>query len=308
MQLSLWALMEPLGQALEQGFGLGTGHRLPPVQKPPAPRLNPGKSLANSQPLHMEWEGTRLDYLWVRQARRRGVGLVVRAGGLVEVKTALGTPLAQVESVLRQKWRWVTKHQARLAALPQPVAVPLVDGAVIPFRGQHLTLRLGRPPAGAGRRAACLWQGQLWLVPPAPKVSTHPAVNPTLSSIAHKNPVPALEAWLKSQAQALFEARVEHFAPVLGVRPRRVQAKTQRRRWGTCTSKGDVFLNWRLVLSPPEILDYVVVHELAHLLELNHSPRFWAHVARVLPDWQSHRTWLAQNGHLLEWKAEYTAS
>jgi hypothetical protein len=99
---------------------------------------------------------------------------------------------------------------------------------------------------------------------------------------------------------AHFHARVSHWAPVLGVTFGRVRVKDQRTLWGSCTPSGDLNFNWRLTLAPPEILDYVVIHELAHRLEMNHSRRFWAHVERHCPDHKVHRRWLRRNGRELQ--------
>jgi predicted metal-dependent hydrolase len=81
--------------------------------------------------------------------------------------------------------------------------------------------------------------------------------------------------------------------------PKRVQVRDQRSKWGACTARGTVTLNWRLIKAPPEVLEYVVVHELAHLREMNHSPRFWATVEAFCPEWRRCRDWLRRHGHLL---------
>ena len=99
--------------------------------------------------------------------------------------------------------------------------------------------------------------------------------------------------------EAVFLERVAHFAPLLGVEFGRVRVKDQRTLWGSCTPAGDLNFNWRLTLAPPEVLDYVVIHELAHRLEMNHSRRFWAHVARLCPQWRERRRWLRENSERL---------
>lgn len=101
---------------------------------------------------------------------------------------------------------------------------------------------------------------------------------------------------LAAQARKQITARVEHFAPLVGVRYGRIAIRKQRSRWGSCSSKGNLNFNCLLMLAPPEVLDYVVVHELCHLLEMNHSRRFWAEVRRVLPDFERARRWLKENG------------
>ncbi len=98
---------------------------------------------------------------------------------------------------------------------------------------------------------------------------------------------------------ALFRSRAEYWAPFLGVSFKRVSVKDQRTVWGSCTRAGNLNFNWRLSLAPDEVLDYLVIHELAHRAEMNHSRRFWAIVERVCPDHRHHRRWLRKHGAAL---------
>ena len=103
-------------------------------------------------------------------------------------------------------------------------------------------------------------------------------------------------AELKKRARRVFLARTAYFAPAVGVSCSRITVRSQRTKGGSCSAKGGLNFNCLLLLAPPEVLDYVVVHELCHRLEMNHSPRFWAEVERVLPDYAASRKWLRQNG------------
>ena len=107
--------------------------------------------------------------------------------------------------------------------------------------------------------------------------------------------------------EAHFHARVSHWAPRLGVTFGRVKVKDQKSRWASCSREGTLNFNWRLTLASSEILDYVVIHELAHRLEMNHSRRFWAHVQKHCPDYKVHRRWLNKNGAAL-YRADRTAT
>ena len=109
----------------------------------------------------------------------------------------------------------------------------------------------------------------------------------------------AEQAELRARAKSVFQARVAALAPLVGVEWGRITIRFQHSRWGSCSSKGNLNFNGLLLLAPPEVLDYVVVHELCHRKELNHSPRFWAEVGRVLPDYARHRAWLKENGAAL---------
>lgn len=103
-------------------------------------------------------------------------------------------------------------------------------------------------------------------------------------------------AELKRRALPLIAERVEHFAPIVGVDYGRITVRSQTTRWGSCSAKGNLSFNCLLALLPREVLDYVVVHELCHRKEMNHSARFWAEVVRILPDYAVRRRWLKTNG------------
>ena len=104
---------------------------------------------------------------------------------------------------------------------------------------------------------------------------------------------------LKRRAREILPARAAHFAHLAGVTYGNITIRSQKSRWGSCSSRGNLSFNCLLMLAPPEVLDYVVVHELCHRLEMNHSPRFWAEVERVLPDYRTRRKWLKDHGGAL---------
>ena len=122
---------------------------------------------------------------------------------------------------------------------------------------------------------------------PAPPVAAPPPAAPPA-----KPPKPGTDA-------AFFHERASHWAPQLGVTFGRVSVKDQKSLWGSCSRAGNLNFSWRLRLAPAEVLDYVVVHELAHRLEMNHSRRFWAVVEKICPDYKVHRKWLRKNGEAL---------
>ena len=104
---------------------------------------------------------------------------------------------------------------------------------------------------------------------------------------------------LASQARQTVPERVAYFAPLVGVTYGRITIRSQHTLWGSCSGKGNLNFNCLLMLTPPEVLDYVVVHELCHRKEMNHSARFWAEVEHVLPDYEIRRKWLRENGTAL---------
>ncbi|WP_148714156.1 M48 family metallopeptidase [Chitinolyticbacter meiyuanensis] len=203
-----------------------------------------------------------LEYAVARSSRRRSIGLKIDHRGLT-VQLPQRAPLAEAERVLRLKLDWVLKH---LDA--QPAARPaLVDGSSACWLGQPRVLR-----SGATRTR--LSEQELHL----------PGSEVQLAA--------ALARFLQRSARTYFSERVAVWSARMGLAPRALKLTSARTRWGSCTSAGDIRLNWRLLQAPPEVIDYVVIHELAHLAELNHSERFWAIVEAHSPAWRVHRDWL----------------
>ena len=121
--------------------------------------------------------------------------------------------------------------------------------------------------------------------------------------------VPLSEAEVRALAEKACEIipkRVEHFAPLIGVTYGRISIRNQKTRWGSCSSKGNLNFNVGLMLVPPEVMDYVVVHELCHRLEMNHSKRFWEEVGKVIPDYKVQEKWLKEHGNEIIKKIRFT--
>lgn len=210
-----------------------------------------------------------------RSARRRTLALQVRPGEVVlhaPARTPEGTLAAFVES----RREWAERHLQTFAARQAP-QTEWQNGCPYPFLGETLTLRLV-----PGLRQAQRVGDELHL-PPGPDLAA------------------SLEGWSRAAALPLFRAWVEEYAHALGARDRlgRVGLSGARTRWGSCTSRGDIRLHWALSRASQEVARYVALHEAAHLLELNHSPRYWAHVARLMPEHARWRRWLREQGHTL---------
>lgn len=171
----------------------------------------------------------------------------------------------------RERADWL---DAQMSHLPLPR--PLADGAVVPLRGMPCRLSLGGPG-----RTARLSVGE-------ETVLSAPGDPDTFAQ--------RIVRYLRKAALSDLGDAVDRHCATLGVAARRVSVKDTRSRWGSCTADGRLAFSWRLVLAPPEVLDYVAAHECAHLLEMNHSERFWGHVARCRPDWKVQRDWLRQHG------------
>lgn len=215
------------------------------------------------------------------RARRGTRRLMVRidpvARGVI-LAVPLRTGRAVLEDMARTHAQWIESH---LQALPPPM--PFAEGALIRLRGEPVRLarRDGRgvpvlePPAAPG-------EPRILRVAAAPdRFAARVAM--ALKTLAHTDAVEA----------------AARLAPLLEGPPRKVTVRDARSRWGSCTSRGDIMINWRLIGAPPSVLFYVMAHELAHLKELNHSPLFWAETRRLMPDYAPARAWLKAHGSSL---------
>ena len=231
-----------------------------------------GRAAAQEQAHSLIIEGTRVDLVLRRSARRSFALQVDHRGARVAVP--LRTPLGEVERFVHSHGRWLLDRlQARAAARPSPV-LDVVDGATVPLFGRALTLRLRE---GRITRWRPLTDDREELLLPT-------AVDP----------LRALLRALQARALAWYRGRIEEYCHRLGLPVPAVRLSNARTRWGSCSSRSGIRLHWRLVHLSPALIDYVVAHEVAHLVEMNHSPRFWAVVERLYPDWRSARAALSQ--------------
>lgn len=208
-----------------------------------------------------------------RRARRKSIGLVVDAQGL-SVRAPLWVPESEVQRFLHNKAAWVLdklKAQQSRRHLPSPV---WRHGAAVEFLGRSLTLRLD--PAHHFEGAGAAVQGESLCV----------ALPMDCGEARLRDTV---KAWLMAQAHNRFIERLDHYAPLVGVRWQRLRLSNASTRWGSAHADGSIRLNWRLIQLAPELIDYVVVHELCHLREMNHGPAFWRLVEGVLPDMAQRR-------------------
>lgn len=114
------------------------------------------------------------------------------------------------------------------------------------------------------------------------------------------NKVKMLEKWYKQQAIKVFEQRCEYYSHIMGVKPLDIKLSGAKKRFGSCSSQNNINLSWRLVMCPGEVIDYVIVHELSHIVHKNHSHNFWAMVEKYMPDYKDRRKWLRENGAFME--------
>jgi len=216
----------------------------------------------------------------LRRSRRKSIGLVVNDDGL-QVTAPNWVTLAQIDAAVQEKTGWILdklrlrhERQQHLAM----VDAHWKDGAQIPYFGRRIVLGLGHPGHAhefSGRRFAPQEGDRLLLALP------HDADHLRVRDSVH--------VWLQAGATDWFEQRLKHFLDASGLAIKRWRLSSASTRWGSCSSDGNIMLNWRLIHFPPDVIDYVIVHEIAHLRQMNHSKDFWREVGRILPGFEAAR-------------------
>lgn len=210
--------------------------------------------------------GKHITYTLKRSAKRRSIGLRIDDRGL-SVSVPMRASEQWLHNVLQDKAHWVVEKLEGWQMREQP-DMRWADGEAINYLGELLTLRvvqsLFATPAHRRGNELCVF-----------------VVN--ISEAAHIEQ--AVSRWYQREALPLFAMRAAHYAPLMNVTPREIKLSVAKTQWGCCTARGTVRLNVQLIKLPQRLIDYVVVHELAHLREMNHSAAFWAVVKSACPDY-----------------------
>ncbi len=252
-------------------------------------RLKPG----NGETIEVKVKGLGLPLLLRRSTRARRFSLQVseaRRGAILTMPVY--SSFADADEFLSRHLDWLKE---RVAGLAEPV--PFTHGAIIPLRGYAHMLRF----AGSVRRRGVVWveaaedtkAAPAW--PQSARVPRRRVPRLTVAGEPEHAPRRLLD-WLKRQAHQDLRTRVSVHAGRLGLTPARIFVRDQTTRWGSCSTTGALSFSWRLVLAPPFVLDYLAAHEVAHLAHMNHGPRFWALVERIMPRHEEARVWLRKHG------------
>lgn len=215
---------------------------------------------------------TDLAYRVRRSERARRVRITVDRTGTVEVVLPERLPQHAAEEAVSELRPWIDR---RLAEVGRQRAAVLARGETVPYLGQSLTLITEPGRVRAVRR------GQTLVVPDGPERQA------------------ALERWYRRMAREEVAARLDRACASAGLTYIKLTIRDQRTRWGSCSRAGAISINWRLLLAPESVLDYVIWHEACHLAVMDHSPRFWSLVAKYCPDHRAHVAWLKRNSGTL---------
>ncbi|MCW5552795.1 MAG: M48 family metallopeptidase [Verrucomicrobiae bacterium] len=213
----------------------------------------------------------------VRNPRARRYVLRLQPDGAARVTIPRGGSAAEAKRFAERNTAWLERQFQRLAMHSSRPKEWLI-GTQILFRGVPVSIKAGRN----GERGFIQLGGEIVRV-----------------SDAEADLRPAIERHLWRVAATELPPRVLHYAALHQLSVRRITVRNQKSRWGSCSRRGTISLNWRLIQTPSQVQDYIVLHELCHLREMNHSVRFWREVERVCPDFQAAEHWLKQHSQLL---------
>jgi hypothetical protein len=229
-------------------------------------------------------DGRRVAFL-LKRSRRRSIGFVVGAEGLA-VSAPKWVGLREIDAAVREKAPWILAklvEQRERAARIAAQRIVWADGAEVRFLGAPVRIALD------ARHGLAAGDVVLDAADPAESGAVRRLHVGLPADASAERLRDAVQSWLQREARAVFEARCAHFAERLGVRVTRLALSSAASRWGSANASGAIRLHWRLIHFPLATIDYVVAHELAHLREMNHSPRFWAVVRSVVPDYEAAR-------------------
>jgi len=214
----------------------------------------------------------------IRTARRKTADIRVE-DGMVSVVVPNGVPLERVDSILNDKRRWI-KEKINLHREANPVdAKQFVSGEAFSYLGRNYRLKVLTGEFHPVR----LVQGRLTVSMPWGGEHPHMVRN-------------ALVRWYKQRAEQKLLEKVKRYALIVGVEPNSVGIKGFKSRWGSCSAQGCIDFNWKIIMAPNRCVDYVVVHELCHIKQHDHSPTFWKAVEQIIPDYIACKEWLRVNG------------
>jgi predicted metal-dependent hydrolase len=255
----------------------------PPVvqPRPPSVTLPPTSVNFGTGQRKLQLQEHVLVYRLLR-SKRRSIGFLIDEDGL-RITAPKWVPIAEIDAAIVEKQRWIftklNERRERSARRLQP-QMQWQDGATLPYLGNDVTLRI-RASRSAGITYDDVNKELLISLPP----------NADEQQLKDR-----VQGWLQAQAKALFAQRLPIYAEKLGVRYRLFALSSATTQWGSCTVDGKIRLNWRLIHFALPLIDYVVAHELSHLREMNHSPRFWATVQSVFPEFEAAKKALRENG------------
>jgi predicted metal-dependent hydrolase len=237
---------------------------------------------------HITYGSTKIYYTLQESKKRKTLSISVDQSG-VNVVSPVHTPIAKIEEILHQKAPWIKKQLADFEEMKTSVKPKhFLSGEKLPYLGRHYRLKVSKVEGTIP--SFRFHQGRF--------VASVP--NNTEEAEYRKLLRPLYLEWIKEKSYRYTLDRISRFTIKIQREPVSISIKEQQQRWGTCTPEGKLLLNWRVFLAPTSIIDYVLAHELAHLVHLNHSKEYWETVRLLLPDYEDRKEWLRLHGGTLD--------
>lgn len=212
-------------------------------------------------------------YTLRKSPRARWLRIQMNAGSGLTVIQPSGCGDRRLQRFLKEKQSWILRMVERYESMGIQPERSIEPGDTVSYLGQPIKVLVRDGAYGEDFRLerGCLMAGR---AEPGKRLSVR------------------LEQWYRERAAELFTRKVKEWSHRIGVRPGDISIRGQKTRWGSCSLKGRLSFNWKLLMAPEPVVDYVVSHELSHLMEMNHSPRFWSVVSQYCQHWREHRRWL----------------
>ncbi len=230
-------------------------------------------------------DNRELKYILTKSSRKT-VGITIEQNGTVKVTSPFHVSENYINELLQRKSHWIIKklNNIEIRAVKANKAKRFEEGEHFRLLGKEYRLKLYR-------------SGTL-------KKPTIRLIDDNIIIAAPENAEvdklkDSLKLWYIKQFKLVIADRIKYYSSIIDVCPKKITVREQKTRWGSCSSKGNINLNWKLIMASIEVLDYVVVHELCHMREMNHTKEFWKLVEGVLPQYKTCRVWLKENGDLL---------
>ena len=209
--------------------------------------------------------------------------------GQVRVRAPRSLSDKRIDDLIKKRIPWIKEKLEEHAKRPKAIEKKYIDGEIFSYLGKNYVLRIIQ----SDETFIKLKNGSFVVAIPKNDLGKAEKVQALLS------------LWFRVHANKYLQARTVKFAKIIGVSPISVSVKNYKARWGSCTINGALDYNWKIIQAPRKIIDYVVVHELCHLLEHNHSPKYWSYVEKFMPNWKESKDWLKKNSDLLRCSINY---
>ncbi|MFC7061036.1 M48 family metallopeptidase [Halobacillus seohaensis] len=232
----------------------------------------------------LTYGNTEIDYIFHYQ-NRKDLKISVTLVNGVEVFAPHNLETEQMNKLIKKKSPWILTKLRELNEVQVSVQPKeFVSGEKFPYLGRHYRLKVHKEPI----EKAKLQFKQGKFIASVPQNWSQEQTNHYLEG--------EFIQWYRIHGTSKIEERADYYQTILGVQSNSIRLRTQHKRWGTCTPGGDIYVNWRLAMAPVKVMDYVIVHELAHLLVAEHNEHFWKIVQSILPDYEQRKEWLRVHG------------